>query len=88
MEVKEESIEQGFNHLETLAQLHFHKSPMEQMEAMTNVMASFGMDERAIVTLSEKLTSLVPDSHWAARGWVLIGYVAGLSTAQNAAESE
>lgn len=86
MAVKDSAVAEGFKHLETIAALHFHRPPQEQMEAVTNVMASFGMDDEAIQTLVDNLGRIVPEEYWQARGWVMMGFIAGLSTAQNSTE--
>lgn len=87
MEVKEDAVKHAFTHLEDIASLHFHKPPEEQVEAMTLVMESFGMDEDAREKLIEELKEFVPKRMWHARGWLLMGFLAGLSAAQNASES-
>lgn len=88
MEVRDDSVEHGFKHLETIAALHFHKPAEDQMEAMTTVMGSFGMDEEAITELIDQLAEFVPKRLWHARGWMLMGFVAGLSAAQNAIDND
>jgi hypothetical protein len=86
--VKENSVKDGFDHIETIAALHFHKPPQEQMEATSLVMESFGMDEEAKVALIKALDEFVPERLQQARGWVMMGFLAGLSAAQNGLESE
>jgi hypothetical protein len=85
--VDDSAVTLGWDHMETLAALHFQKPPEEQMEAITLVMESFGMDESAKEALLARMDGFVPASHKWARGWLIMGFLAGLSAAQNA-ESE
>lgn len=88
LEVKDTSVEHGFKHLETIASLHYHKPAEEQVEAIANVLESFGMDEQARSELLERIANFVPeDRRKAATGWLLMGFVAGVSASQNASES-
>ena len=84
MQITADSVQRGFEHLEILGSLHFHKPPEEQMEAMTLVLESYGMNEEARNKLIESLTGFVPHKLWQARGWVLMGFLAGLASASYA----
>lgn len=86
--VKENEVAAGFEHIQTLAALHFHKPPEEQYESIGLVMESFGMDEEAKEALTQQLNEFVPERLRQARGWVMMGFLAGLSAAQNVVESE
>lgn len=87
LEVTDSSVEHGFKHLETIASLHFHKPAEEQVEAVANVLESFGMDEEARAQLLESLSSFIPKNRIQASGWMMMGFMAGVSAAQNALES-
>lgn len=87
MEVREDSVKRAFEHLEALSSLHFHKSPDEQTEAMVTVMESFGMDEETREVLRDHVAEFIPQEG-RARGWVLMGFLAGLSAAQNAVDTD
>jgi hypothetical protein len=86
-EVKESAIEYGFRHLDTISQLHHSKSPDEQLEAVSIVLESFGLDSESREQLIRTVGEFVPEGRKSATGWVLMGFIAGLSTAQNATES-
>jgi len=87
VEIQENAIEHGFKHLETIAQLHHSKSAVEQLEAVTIVLESFGLDGESCEQLIRSVDEFVPEGRKSAQGWVLMGFIAGLSTAQNATES-
>lgn len=84
MNITSDNVKRGFEHIELIGALHFQKSPDEQMEAMSLVMESYGMDETARAVLMESLMTFVPMKLWRARGWVMMGFLAGLATADNA----
>lgn len=86
VDIQENAIEHGFRHLETIAQLHFDKPPAEQLEAVGLVLESFGLDEESRRQLIYSVDEFVPDERKSAVGWVIMGFIAGLSTAQNATE--
>lgn len=81
-------MKQGFDHMETLASLHFHKPAEENFEAMLLVLESLGMDEDARQQLNDCLIDFVPTKMWLARGWVMMGFMAGMLAAQNALEAD
>lgn len=84
LEVTDSAVSKGFDHVDTLATLHYQKPSEEQMEAMTLVMESFGMNEEARDYLLTRLDTFVPERLAQARSWVIMGFLAGLSAAQNA----
>jgi hypothetical protein len=86
--VKESAIEYGFRHLDTISQLHHSKSPDEQLEAVSIVLESFGLDDESKSHLIQSVNDFVPEGRKTATGWVLMGFIAGLSCAQNATESD
>lgn len=88
VEVQGSAVAEGFKHLETIAALHFQRTPEEQMEAICLVLESFGMDEDARQQLQKTVYEFVPeDRRQTATGWVMMGFIAGLSTANHATES-
>lgn len=86
LDVKDNAVRSGFDHLETIANLHFHRTPEEQLEAIGNVLESFGMDEEARNQLLVSVVEFIPEERRNAVGWVIMGFVAGLSSAAHASE--
>jgi hypothetical protein len=88
VEVQGSAVAEGFKHLETIASLHFHRSPEEQLEAIGLVLESYGLGEEAREQLLKTVMEFVPIERWQAVGWVVMGYMAGLATVQYASESD
>jgi hypothetical protein len=68
--VKESAIEYGFRHLDTISQLHHSKSPDEQLEAVSIVLESFGLDDESKSHLIQSVNDFVPEGRKTATGCV------------------
>jgi hypothetical protein len=87
MQVTDDHIAKGFEHLETIAMVHYGKDSREYAEAISALSEFFGLDHSAQSYLIERVGDFVPDSRAAARSWVIIGFLIGMATAQHGIES-
>lgn len=87
MIVSDEDIDKGFDHLETVTLLHYQKTHEEYWEAIKAFQEWLGMDEDARTALSERMKDFLPEGRKESIPYVIIGFMAGLSTAQYATES-
>ncbi len=85
MPITEEHVSEAFDHLKTIASLHFQKEFSDQFEAIKNYGQYLGLTEEAFDELTAQTDSFV--SVQRARGWVIIGFLIGLQTAVGSSES-
>lgn len=86
MQLGEQEVEYGFNHLRHIALLHYDKSVPEVIEAMNLVLEGLGMNaegRQALVNKAEVIALNPADaSHF------VLGFIAALAAVQHGAESD
>lgn len=87
MVIIDDDIAKGFDHLETIAAVHYGKSAEEYAEAIGNLSEFFGMDEIAQGYLLARVSDFVPTGREEAKPWVIIGFLIGMATAQYGSKS-
>lgn len=88
MVVTDDHIAKGFEHLETIAAVHYGKNAEEYADAISALSEFFGLDSEAQAYLLERVRTFVPKSRASARSWVIIGFLIGLAAAQYGFESD
>jgi hypothetical protein len=88
LDISDDNVDFGFSHLETIASIHYGKSPEEYKESIEALAEYFGMDDAAQMRMLARVGEFVPESKRDARSWVIIGFLIGLATAQNGIDSE
>lgn len=88
MLITEEDIDDAFDHIETIARLHFAKEQEGKAEAMLAYEEFLGMTSDASNALIRRIQKFVPEERKEAVGWIYIGVTLGLSAANKAIESD
>lgn len=88
MVITDNDVGRGFDHLETIAAVHYGKSAEEYAEAIGTLSEFFGMDEEAQTYLLTRVSEFVPSTRSEAKSWVIIGFLIGMATAQYGSESD
>ena len=86
MTLGEQEVERGFEHLRTIALLHYDKPIPEVIEALNLVLEGLGLDESGRDKLIERTRQLASDP--AAASWIVLGVIAALTAVQHGAESD
>lgn len=87
MVISDDDVAKGFDHLETIAAVHYGKSSEEYAEAIGTLSEFFGMNEEAQGYLLARVSDFVPSGREEAKPWVIIGFLIGMATAQYGSES-
>lgn len=88
MHITDEHVSEAFDHFHTVATLHFTKPPAEQLAAIKAYGEYLGMSDVAIQALIQRTTDFVPKELERAKGWIVMGFFLGLTSAERSSESK
>lgn len=88
MHITDKHVSEAFEHFHVFAELHGGKPQAEQQEPLRAYREYVGMTDSGYEALDEHTRTFVPKALMdKARGWVAIGFLLGLDTAQRSVES-
>jgi DNA mismatch repair protein MutH len=88
MTVESSHVTGAFDHLKMMANLHHDKKNEDIYTAMQTYGLFLGMTEDAFEELTEQVVSFVPQRMRRASGWIIVGYLLGLTSAQRATQPQ
>jgi hypothetical protein len=86
--IQDEHIAEAFQHFTVIAQLHGDEEAEDQFEAVKAYMEFLGLNEDAINELITQVKEFVPEALTRAHGWVIIGFLMGLTAVQRSKSVE
>lgn len=88
MTLESSHVVEAFDHLKMMANLHHDKKTEDIYAAMQTYGLFLGMSEDAFDELTDQVVSFVPQRMSRASGWIIVGYLLGLTSAQRATQPQ